>query len=154
MLRMLPAWTESLQPPDRTRIQTALEEFWTLLGDLTELLAAQELLLGAERITALRCVVLELMLALNGIRRPPGTRSLNGYLSERQRMALEKTLAAPDPSHTALVGQAVALVVIYRWYAPQLVATLGLAYPDTLEHEVWQALAQRLPDWPLSITTG
>lgn len=146
--------SDPLQAPDRTRIQAALEEFWTLLGDLAELLATQELLLGAERIAALRSVVLELMLALNGISRPPGARSLNRYLSARQAAAIEKTLAAPEASRAAQVGQAVALVVIYQWYAPQLVDTLGLAYPDALEHEVRQAVAQKLPEWPLAITTG
>lgn len=151
---MLPTWPDPLLAPDRTRIQAALEEFWTLLADMAEPLEAQELLLSAERIAALRSLTLELMLALNGIRRPPAARSLNCYLSARQRAALEKTLAAPEGSQEALLGQAVALVVIYRWYAPQLVEKLGLHYPDSLEREAFEAIARRLPNWPVSITTG
>ena len=147
-------WPDPLAAPEAARIQTALEQFWPLLADLAELLAAQELLLGAERVAALRSLVLELMLALNGIQRPAGARTLNRYLSRRQREALEKTLITPRPDHDAYVGQAVALVVIYRWYAPQLVDKFGLAYPAATEQEVWQRISRLLPDWPAAITTN
>ncbi len=49
--------------------------------------------------------------------------------------------------------RAVALVVIYRWYAPQLVEQYKLAYPQALEAEVWRQLQHELPDWPLTVTT-
>jgi hypothetical protein len=51
------------------------------------------------------------------------------------------------------IAQAVALTVIYRWYAPQLVAKLGLTYPHHREQSVWIDLVNRLPDWPLHVST-
>jgi len=146
-------WPDALLAPDRARIQQALEEFWLLLAELAESLAAREILLASERAATLRNLVLELMLALNGIRRPVQIRSLNRYLSQSQREALEKTLITPRPDSDAYIGQAVALVVIYRWYAPQLVDKFGLAYPAVAEQEVWQRISRLLPDWPLSVTT-
>lgn len=146
-------WPDALHAPDRARIQQALEEFWLLLAQLAESLAAREILLASERAATLRNLVLELMLALNGIRRPVQIRSLNRYLSQSQREALEKTLITPRPDSDAYIGQAVALVVIYRWYAPQLVDKFGLAYPAVAEQEVWQRISRLLPDWPLSVTT-
>jgi hypothetical protein len=74
-------------------------------------------------------------------------------LGESQRAAIQKTLLLPSVSAEGWIGQAVALVVIYRWYAPQLVDKFGLAYPQALETAVWQQLASELADWPLTITT-
>ena len=148
--------TDAPQPllaPEPARIQAALAEFWAQLAELSELLAAHELLLSAERAADLRGLVLEMMLALNGIQRPASAGSLNRYLSPRQRAALEKTLAAPQPGREAWIGQAVALVVIFRWYAPQLVEKFNLDYPADLEQEVWERIARALPDWPLAVTT-
>ncbi len=150
---MSPNWPDALHAPDKARIQEALAEFWLLLAELAESLAAREILLCSERAAALRSLVLELMLALNGIRRPVDTRSLNRYLSQSQREALEKTLITPRPHRDAYIGQAVALVVIYRWYAPQLVDKFGLAYPAAAEQEVWQRISRLLPDWPRAVTT-
>ncbi len=64
-----------------------------------------------------------------------------------------KTLITPRPDSDAYIGQAVALVVIYRWYAPQLVDKFGLAYPEATEQAVWQRISRLLPDWPLAVTT-
>ncbi len=146
-------WPDALHAPDGARIQQALEEFWLLLAELAESLAAQEILLCSERAATLRSLVLELMLGLNGIRRPIQTHSLNRYLGQSQREALEKTLITPRPDSDAYIGQAVALVVIYRWYAPQLVDKFGLAYPEATEQAVWQRISRLLPDWPLAVTT-
>ena len=46
----------------------------------------------------------------------------------------------------------VALVVIYRWYAPQLVERFDLTYPSSDEEEAWHRL-QQIPQWPQSIAT-
>ena len=113
----------------------------------------QECLLAAELTQALRGIVIELMLALNGIRRPGATRNLNTYLSANQRTALERTLAAPNAAGESWIGQAIALLVIYRWYAPQLCARFKLTYPQALEDEVWQALRTGIFEWPASITS-
>ena len=84
---------------------------------------------------------------------PPGTTHLNTYLGASQRAALEKTLLMPSVAAESWIGQAVALVVIYRWYAPQLVAAFSLLYDDRLEAETLSHLHAKLPDWPSAITT-
>jgi hypothetical protein len=120
------------------------------------LLPRQQILLAGEQLHSLRQIILQCILALNGIQRP-ATRDLNTYLSVNQRMALEKTLlqaAGENQSWTEIyIGQAVSLVVIYRWYAPQLVAKHNLRYPLTQEQAAWESLLESLPTWPQTITS-
>lgn len=146
-------WPDVLQAPTAAAVEANLGKFWQLLQQLPDLLQRQEHLLAEHLTTQLRSVMIELMLALNGIQWPRGTHHLNGYLSASQRAALEKTLVAPTVSEESWLGRAVALVVIYRWYAPQLVEKFAIVYPQTLESEVWQHLQHNLPDWPLTVTT-
>ena len=94
-----------------------------------------------------------MMLALNGITYPTDTTHLNTYLGTSQRAAMEKTLLMPSVAAESWIGQAVALVVIYRWYAPQLVAAYSLVYDDRLEADTLARLHAELPDWPSAITT-
>lgn len=94
------------------------------------------------------------MLALNGIAWPSSDLHLNLYLSARQRAALERTLIAPAASGESWIGQAVALTVIYRWYAPQLAAAFGLEQPAGLEAEVWAELRAAVYGWPAEVSTG
>jgi hypothetical protein len=146
-------WPDALALPQPARVSQLLSDFWLGLARLPDLLNRQEHLL-AETITCdLRQIVLEMMLALNGIGWPDGTRHLNSYLGESQRAALQRTLLLPDVSAESWIGRAVALVVIYRWYAPQLTAKFSLVYPQALEAETLARLQQQLPDWPLAITT-
>jgi hypothetical protein len=147
-------WPDPLQPPDPAHVQMLLAEFWRSLQGLPDLLLRQEHLLAEQLVAQLRRTIIELMLALNGIRWPVATTHLNSYLSPSQRATLQKTLLLPEVSTEAWIGCAVALVVIYRWYAPQLVQRFGLAYPQQLEDETLTFLQQRLADWPLSITTA
>lgn len=146
-------WPDPLQKPTAVAVANRLAAFWQILQPLPDLLRRQEHLLAEQLTSQLRGVIIELMLALNGIQWPTGTRHLNGYLSASQRAALEKTLVAPTISDESWIGRAVALVVIYRWYAPQLIAKFDLAYPQALEEEVWAHLQRNIPDWPLSVTT-
>lgn len=150
-------WPDSLQPPDRLRVQELLDTFWAEVAPLADLLPRQQFLLAAEQLHTLRQIILQMMLALNGIQRPT-TRDLNTYLSHSQRTALEKTLLLPsvDVAQQAdgWVGQAVSLIVIYRWYAPQLVAKYGLKYPLVLEQQANSTLLKSLPTWPQEITTN
>jgi len=146
-------WPDPLEPPDAGRIQQVLEAFWETLARLPDLLARDEQLLAAETLHTLRALVLELMLALNGIRPPAGSRHLIAYLSARQRTALERTLVAPRIENKSWIGQAVALVVIYRWYAPQLVERHRLDYPQAREAETWRALRDGIPGWPAQVTS-
>lgn len=135
-----------------TIVQELLEQFWTTLTPLADHVARGEHLLCAEAISDARDVVLKMMLALNGIAYPDETRNLNTYLGASQRAAIERTLLLPEVSGESWIGQAVALTVIYRWYAPQLVAAYHVTYPQAVEDAALAAL-QTLPDWPLTITT-
>jgi hypothetical protein len=136
-------------------VQQLLDNFWEILGLLPDLLQREEWLLCASECAELRDIVIEMMLALNGIAWPEGTRHLNHYLGESQREALNKTLLAPVAGSDSWIGQAVALLVIYRWYAPQLLAEHPqLIYPSAGEAATLADLAAALPDWPESITTS
>lgn len=146
-------WPDPLQPVSAARVATCLQDFWHQLAPLADLLNRHEYLLAEQQISSLRQLVLELMLALNGIAPPPQTRHLNSYLSASQRAALQKTLIVPTVSSESWLGCAVALVVIYHWYAPQLVARFGVAYPQALETTTLTQLHSSLADWPLAITT-
>lgn len=53
----------------------------------------------------------------------------------------------------SLIGQAVALVVIYRWYAPQLAEKYGARLPLELENQTLTALHTELDAWPRTIST-
>jgi hypothetical protein len=110
-------------------------------------------LLAAQQIASLRSLVIEMMLAMNGIAYPVGTRHLNIYLGESQRRALVKTLTVAEPGRRAWIGCAVSLLVIYRWYAPQLVERYSLSYPQALEDKTLAELSERLPEWPMQIRT-
>jgi len=149
-----PTWPDALQPADPAETALLLDQFWRQLARLPDLIERDEQLLAAACTGDLRQTVLRMMLALNGIACPPQTRHLNSYLSASQRAALEKTLALPFAGAEGWIGQAVALVVICRWYAPQLANAYGFAAPDALEQETLAGLQARLPDWPLAITTG
>ena len=108
------AWPDALQPSDSARVSHLLADFWRELSLLPDLLGRGEQLLCARCTSRLRDTVLELMLALNGIAFPSATLHLNTYLGPSQRAAIEKTLIAPNADGDAWIGQAVALVVIYR----------------------------------------
>ncbi len=162
-----PVWPDPLFVPDPDDVNRMLISFWHQLGHLSELLSderrqgtpaapvssSDENLLAIECLAGLRAIVIDMMLALNGIARPDRTIHLNIYLSDNQRAALERTLLAPEISANTWIGQAVSLVVIYRWYAPQLVERYSLPYPVDLEHEVWSTLRKRVCDWPADIST-
>jgi hypothetical protein len=146
-------WPDPLQPASAADVATYLQDFWHELAPLADLLNRQEYLLAEQQISRLRQLVLNMMLALNGIKRPAQTRHLNTYLSSSQRAALQKTLIVPNERSESWLGCAVALVVIYRWYAPQLVQRFEVAYPRALETATLAQLQSNLADWPLSITT-
>jgi hypothetical protein len=146
-------WPDSLQKPDPAHVAALLRDFWLTLATLADLLQRDEFLLCEAATHTLRHCVTAMMLALNGIAYPQGTSHLNLYLGPSQRAALEKTLLAPTTAHDAWLGQAVALVVIYRWYAPQLVAAYHVAYPQAVETTTLTYLQEKLPNWPTNITT-
>jgi hypothetical protein len=144
-------WPDALQPPDPARVAALLPAYWRTLDGLPDLLTRGESLLAEELTVTLRTLVIEMMLAMNGIARPAATRHLNGYLGASQRAVLERTLVAPDSSADTWLARAVALTVIVGWYAPQIVERFGLEPPAKLEAAVLAHLAAALPDWPLDI---
>lgn len=147
-------WPDPLAPPSPARVGDLLESYWLTLERLPDLLQRNEAIL-AEALTAeLRRIVIELMLAMNGIAWPMGTVHLNGYLGDSQRAVLERTLVAPEPSSNAWLARAVALTVIYGWYAPQCVDRFHVPMPEATRHRVWAALCAALPDWPQSIESA
>ena len=150
---MITSWPDALKPAERSEVAQLLTDFWEQLALLPDLLERDEHLLCAACTGELHRIVLRMMLALNGIAYPVGTRHLNGYLSPSQRAAIEKTLVAPFVGAESWIGQAVALVVIFRWYAPQLAAAFDLPPAPELERATLAQLHQRLPDWPATITT-
>ncbi len=146
-------WPDALMRPSQENIVQLLRGFWLELATLPDLLGRDEHLLAEACTATLRRYVLEMMLALNGITYPADTTHLNTYLSTSQRAAIEKTLLTPSVANESWIGQAVALVVIYRWYAPQLVTAYSLAYDDRIEVDTLACLHADLPDWPSAITT-
>ncbi len=147
-------WPDALSRPEPDRVQLLLIEFWQRLRALPDLLIREEHLLAERNTAGLRDLIIEMMLALNGVQWPPATVHLNCYLGASQRAAIEKTLVAPTVNDDSWIGRAVALVVIYRWYAPQLVEKYGLEYPQALEDKTWTQLQREVPAWPLTVTTA
>jgi hypothetical protein len=147
------SWPDALRPAEQGEVAQLLQDFWRQLALLPELAARDEHLLCATCTGELRLIVLRMMLALNGISYPAETRRLNGYLSDSQRAAIEKTLVTPSVGTASWIGQAVALVVICRWYAPQLAAAYHVPAAEAVEQETLALLAATLPDWPAAITT-
>lgn len=146
-------WPDELRAPEPAGVQQTLALFWQTLDELPDLLARGEHLLAEDLTARLRGLVLDMMLALNGIQRPRETRHLNSYLGESQRRAIEKTLVGLSVRSGTWSARAVALVVIYRWYAPQLVAKYELDYPQSLEDAVLARLQAQIPNWPTRIET-
>ncbi len=142
-----------LRPVNPARVQAALADFWAELAATAVQIAAQDHLAAQARLTRLRTLVLVCMVGLNGVDLPEDLDGIGHLLGPSQRAAMQKTLAAPKVAASAWVGQAVALVVIYRWYAPQLVEKFGLAYPDQAEAQALATVSDLLPQWPQSITS-
>ena len=82
---------------------------------------------------------------------PVATPAVNVYQPPAP-VVVEKTLLAPAVNADSWIGQAVALVVIYRWYAPQLATKYELIYPQAAEDAALAHL-RTLLHWPLAIFT-
>jgi hypothetical protein len=148
------AWPDQLATPETHEVQELLDTFWHRLSQFPDLHERTESILLHNLIHELRAIIIRIMLAANGTRYPDHTRHLNLYLGESQRAALEKTLFATGTNlRDILVSQTVALVVIYQWYAPQLVHKYGVQTPNELAADTLAQLHQSVPSWPLSITS-
>jgi hypothetical protein len=153
-LRLLESTLPALAPPDVVGVEASLAHFWELLSYLPAALNRCEWLAAARLLENSRQVLIDLVIALNGAGRPPSPARINPYLGPAQLEAFEKTLPIPQPDSGAWIGQAVALIVLYRWYAPQLVEIHSLAYPDLLERTTLALLSAEVDGWPAMIQTG
>lgn len=151
----------SIAPPDIETIDRQLTRFWLLLARLPAVVGRQEQLAAHLLLTELGTLLIDLVVSLNGGSRPQTRARINQYLGPAQREAFEKSLGLRNSGRQSDVGnsanwtgQAVALVVLYRWYAPQLAQKYSLTYPRPAEDSVLAYLADELKNWPASITTG
>lgn len=90
-------WPDPLQPSSAIAVEAHLVAFWQLLQQLPELVQRQEHLLAEHLTTQLRGVIIEMMLALNGIQWPRRTRHLNRYLSASQNAWFYKRRSSRRP---------------------------------------------------------
>ncbi len=161
MRRKFPARKSGLNPPDSSTMDRQLGQFWQQLARLPAVLNRQETLAAHTLITELRTILIDLVVCLNGASRPHARARINQFLGEAQREAFERSLGNSQPAlppasegSTNWIGQAVALVVLYRWYAPQLAEQHDLSYPQPLEDTVLALLHEEIEGWPAYISTG
>lgn len=147
--------------PDTELIAMQLRRFWLLLARLPAVVRRQEQLAAHSLLSELRSLLIDLVVSLNGARRPQTRARVNQYLGQAQREAFERTLGYSQVTRQSRagtgfnwIGQAVSLVVLYRWYAPQLAERHSLPYPQHAEATVLSLLSAELENWPSNITTG
>ena len=151
---------DRLRPPDAEIVGAQLDRFWLVLARLPGVLKRCENLAANALLADLRSLLIDLVVALNGASRPHSAARINQYLGSVQREAFEKSLGygrSPSGSralNATWIGQAVALIVLYRWYAPQLVETYATPYPQLAEETVLNLLRTQIDGWPAEITTG
>lgn len=146
--------------PDSHLIGAQLGQFWLLLAQLPTILERREDLAAHTLLGETRSLLLDLVVALNGATRPTSTARVNRFLGPDQQQAFEKSLGLGRISSGATspksnwIGQAVAMIVLYRWYAPQLCEIFCAPYPQQAEDTVLDLMRSRLEGWPAVIETG
>jgi hypothetical protein len=140
-----------LTPPDAESVAANLSYFWITLSHLPALVNRAEHLAAVQHLNDARQSLTDLVVALNGAQRPPSRSRINQYLGPLQLEAFEKTLPIHAVSGDSWIGQAVALIVLYRWYAPQLVDQYAVAYPTALERSVLALLSAEVDGWPVVV---
>jgi len=151
----------ALGSPDTESVDMQLRRFWLLLARLPAVVQRQERLAAHSLLSELRSLLIDLVVSLNGARRPQTKARVNQYLGQAQREAFERSLGYSQVNWRSRagtgfnwIGQAVSLVVLYRWYAPQLAERHSLPYPKHAEETVLTLLSAELDNWPSNITTG
>ena len=151
---LLTAPTPTLQKGDAEAVQAGLNHFWQLLAHLPAAVNRGEHLAAAALLHNVRAALTDLVVALNGATRPASPARINPFLGSAQRDAFEKTLRHSANETESWIGQAVALIVLYHWYAPQLAELYSLDYPTRLEESVLALLSVEVPGWPAHITSA
>ncbi|RME57174.1 MAG: nucleotidyltransferase domain-containing protein [Caldilineae bacterium] len=143
-----------LLPAEAEAAEAALIEFWEALLRLPGALNRRDHLAAGSLLAQARNHLVDAIVAVNGGRRPPASPRANRYLGPSQQEALARTLVCPAPTSETWIGQAVALVVIYRWYAPQLQERFPQLKDLTRMETITLALlTATIDDWPAHITT-
>lgn len=158
------SWTSRLQAnwtPDSRLIESQLGRFWLLLARLPGVVGRQEQLAAHMLLTEMHALLIDLVVTLNGGSRPHTNSRINQFLGPAQREAFERSMGLRPSGRqkrisdgATWVGQAVALVVLYRWYAPQIAQKHSLRYPQLAEDSVLALLSAELENWPARISTG
>ncbi len=149
-----------LGQPDPDLVRAQLVQFWLLLAQLPAVLGRQEDLAAHTLLAETRALLVDLVVALNGATRPRTTVRVNQFLGPEQLHAFEKSLGMGSTSsgasspNSSWIGQAVALIVLYRWYAPQLSEIFRAPYPQQAEDTVLALLRARINGWPAVIETS
>lgn len=148
-------------PADVDTIDRQLRQFWLLLARLPAVVGRHEQLAAHLLLAEIGALLIDLVVLLNGGSRPKARARINQYLGLAQLEAFEKSLELrktgrrrEEGTRANWIGQAVALVVLYRWYAPQLAEKYSLNYPRLAEDSVLAYLNVELKNWPARITTG
>lgn len=148
-------------PADVDSIDRQLGQFWLLLARLPAVVGRHEQLAAHLLLAEIGALLIDLVVSLNGGSRPKARARINQYLGLSQLEAFEKSLELrktgrqrEEGTRANWIGQAVALVVLYRWYAPQLAEKYSLNYPRLAEDRVLAYLNAELNNWPARITTG
>ncbi len=151
----------TIEIDDTGLIERQLGRFWLLLARLPAAVRRREQLAAHMLLTEMHALLIDLVVALNGGSQLQTRSRINQYLGPAQREAFERSLGLRQSGRQKwagggekYIGQAVALVVLYRWYAPQLVEKHSLTYPQMAEDMVLALLNAELEDWPASISTG
>lgn len=152
---------EAFGPPDAGTVEMQLGRFWLLLARLPAAVRRGEQLAAHLLLTEIHALLIDLVVSLNGGSRLQTKSRINQYLGPAQREAFEKSLGLGQSGRqksagggAKWIGQAVALVVLYRWYAPQLTEKYSLRYPQMAEDTVLALLSAELENWPDRISTG
>lgn len=146
-------------PGQADRVHTDLRGFWLLLARLPAAVNRDEHLAALHLLSQARMTLVDLVAALNGVTRPDTPLRINRFLGPAQREAFERsaTLTA-GLSAQSWIGQAVALLVLYRWYAPQLIEMYALTEQQPrlarLERSILAHLSAQIDGWPARIQTG
>ena len=152
---------EVFGPPDAGIVESQLGRFWLLLARLPAAITREEQLAAHMLLTELHALLIDLVVSLNGGSLPQARSRINRYLGPAQLDAFERSLGLRQSGQrrradggARWIGQAVALVVLYRWYAPQLAEQYSLLYPQMAEDTVLALLSAELENWPDRISTG
>jgi hypothetical protein len=130
-------------PPDRAKVETAIEEPLRYLALLPAALGRGELLLAQEGYGHMRRRISELYLEVNAPLPTTGVKHWRDKLRPEQYAVLE-SLPWPAATREALIAANLELARVLLREARPIAAKLGVAWPEALERAVRAHLAREL----------